>query len=308
MAETSDDAALHADGPHRCGRPEAQPLDGRPRTVCRAGSPAPVERGSTMAARRSVGGALRACVAASLLLAGCRDAPARSHPEITVSAAADLMEAWPELAAAFESETGVHVVANYGSSGQLAQQVAEGAPVDVIMSADMHYIEELGESGLLVRGTRAIYGIGKLMLWTPPGAPPVESLNDLVRPTVRRIAIANPETAPYGHAAEEALRMAGLWSAVRHKLAFGENVRQAMLYARSGDADVAFVPASLATGNQGRAVAVPEEYYPRMYQMLAVVRDTRSEPAARTFVAFVTGREGLAILARHGFEPPPEQH
>ena len=156
--------------------------------------------------------------------------------------------------------------------------------------------------------TTAIFGVGRLVLWTPPGAAPVGSLVDLTRPTIRRVAIANPQTAPYGHAAEEALRMAGLWNAVRPKLVLGENVRQAMLYARSGDADVALIAASLVGGAGGRAVLVPEEYYPRMYQMLAVVRDTRSEPAARTFVAFVTGREGLAILARHGFQPPPEQH
>lgn len=241
-------------------------------------------------------------------LGGCREAPAHSHPEITVSAAADLMRALPELAAAFQAETGVRVVANYGASGQLAQQIAEGAPVDVFMSADMHYIEELGDSGLLVRGTRAIFGVGKLVLWSPPGGPAVDSLGDLLRPSIHRIAIANPRTAPYGHAAEEALRMVGLWNVVRPKLVFGENVRQALLYAQSGDADVALVPASLVGKGGGRSAVVPEELYPRMYQMLAVVRDTRNEPAARTFVAFVTGREGLAILARHGFEPPPEQH
>ncbi len=100
--------------------------------------------------------------------------------------------------------------------------------------------------------------------------------------------------------------MSGLWNAVRPKLVYGENVRQAMLYARSGDADVAFVAASLVRSAGGQAVPVPEEYYPRLYQMLAVVRDTRNEPAARTFAAFVTGKEGLAILARHGFAPPPE--
>ena len=297
MAETSDDAALRPGGPSR-----------QPPRAHRARVPAPGDIGRSMFSALALRVPVAIGLAASILSAGCRDAPARSHAEITVSAASDLMEALPELARAFQRETGVRVIANYGSSGHLAQQVAEGAPVDVIMSADMHYIEELGDAGLLVRGTRAIFGVGRLVLWTPPGAAPVGSLVDLTRPTIRRVAIANPQTAPYGHAAEEALRMAGLWNAVRPKLVLGESVRQAMLYARSGDADVALIAASLTGGAGGRAVLVPEEYYPRMYQMLAVVRDTRSEPAARTFVAFVTGREGLAILARHGFQPPPEQH
>ncbi len=250
--------------------------------------------------------ALAAVLAAATWLGGCRAAPARPPAEITVSAASDLMEALPELAAAFERETGVHVVTNYGSSGQLAQQIAEGAPVDVFMSADIHYMEELGDAGLMLRGTRAIFGTGKLVVWTPPDGPALTSLQDLAQPRFRKVALANPKLAPYGHAAEEALRMAGLWNAVKGKAVFGENVRQALLYVRNGSADAALVANTLVEGRPGHVLVVPEELYPRMYATIGVVRDTRNEPAARTFAAFVTGAEWSAILARHGFAPPPD--
>ncbi len=247
-------------------------------------------------------------VLAAALLAtgvGCRAAPARPPAEITVSAAADLMEAAPALAAAFQRETGVRVVLNYGASGQLAQQITEGAPVDVFMSADIHYLEQLSSAGLLLRGTRAIYGVGKLVVWTPPGVAPPATFGALSSPRFRRVALANPKTAPYGAAAEEALRMAGLWNAVKAKAVYGENVRQALIYARSGDADAAIVAASLVTGADGHALEVPEELYPRLYQALQVVHDTRNEPASRTFAAFVVSPAGLAILKRYGFDPPP---
>ncbi len=240
------------------------------------------------------------------LLVGCRSAPARPPAEITVSAAADLMDVMPDLAATFQRETGVRVVVNYGASGQLAQQIAEGAPVDVFMAADLHYMDELGSAGLLLRGTRAIYATGKLVVWTPPEGPSLASFEELAQPRVRRVAIANPKLAPYGHAAEEALRMAGLWNAVKAKAVFGENVRQALLFARNGSADAAFVANTLVVGRPGHSFVVPEELYPRLYGTIGVVRDTRNEPAARTFAAFVTGREGTAILARHGFGPPPD--
>ncbi len=261
---------------------------------------APVQR------RNRMRSAAAAVLIAAGTLAGCRAAPARPPAEITVSAAADLMEALPELASVFERETGVRVVMNFGSSGQLAQQIAQGAPVDVFMSADIHYMEELGAAGLLLRGTRAIFGTGKLVVWTPPDAPPVTSLQDLANPRIRKVALANPKLAPYGNAAEEALRMAGLWNAVKVKAVYGENVRQAFLYARSGSADAALVANTLVTGRPGHVLVVPEELYPRLYGTIGVVRDTRNEPAARTFAAFVTGSEGSAILARHGFGPAPD--
>lgn len=247
-----------------------------------------------------------AVLLAAATLLGCRPAPARPPAEITVSAAADLMEALPELASVFERETGVRVVMNFGSSGQLAQQIAQGAPVDVFMSADIHYMEELGSAGLLLRGTRAIFGTGKLVVWTPPDAPALTSLADLAGERIRRVALANPKLAPYGHAAEEALRMAGLWNAVKGKAVYGENVRQAFLYARSGSADAALVANALVAGRPGHVLTVPDELYPRLYGTIGVVRDTRNEPAARTFAAFVTGKEGSAILARHGFGPAPD--
>jgi molybdate transport system substrate-binding protein len=257
-------------------------------------------------ARAAVAARAFAALLASTALVGCRAAPARPPAEITVSAASDLTEALPDLAADFQRLTGVRVSINFGSSGQLAQQIAEGAPVDVFMSADIRTMEELGDAGLLVKGTRAIYATGRLVVWTPPAVAPLRALAELASPRIRRVALANPRIAPYGRAAEEALRMAGLWNVVKAKAVFGQNVQSALLYARSGQVDAALVSAAQVTHSPGHALLVPEELYPRLYQAVGVVRDTRNQPAARTFAAYVTGPQGQAILARHGFDPPPE--
>lgn len=261
---------------------------------------------ATDAVRRLRAPALAFVLAACACAASCRAAPARPPAELTVSAASDLAEALPDLVSTFQQETGVRISINYGASGQLAQQIAEGAPADIFMSADIRYMEELGNAGLLMKGTRAIYATGKLVVWTRPDGPAPATFADLASPAIRRVAMANPQTAPYGHAAEEALRMAGLWNAVKAKAVYAENVRQALAYAHTGNADAALVAAALVHGKPGHVLVVPEELYPRMYQAIGVVRDTRNEPAARTFAAFVTGTEGRAILARHGFDPPPD--
>lgn len=245
---------------------------------------------------------------AGLLALGCSGS---SREEITVAAATDLRFAFQDIAERFEEETGVTVRVVLGSSGQLQQQVVAGAPYDVFASADTQYVDELAARGLVLPETQQSYGLGRLALVTRAGlGVRLESLTDLLRPEVRRVAIANPEHAPYGRAAEQALRSAGVWEDVQPKLLYGENVRQALTFVLTGDADGALVALSLVVA-PGLAegvswVTVDPDLYEPLVQAMAVVARSQHRQAAERFVAFVNGPEGQALLRRYGFLPPGE--
>ncbi|HEV2132118.1 MAG TPA: molybdate ABC transporter substrate-binding protein [Longimicrobiaceae bacterium] len=226
-------------------------------------------------------------------------------PEIVVAAASDLTFAFRELGERFEEETGTRVVFTFGSSGQLAQQILHGAPVDLFASANLRFVDELQGAGRLVPGTRAVYARGYLVLWTRADAIRVpERTEELAQPEFRRIAIANPQHAPYGVAAREALQSARLWEALQPRLVYGENIRQTLQFAESGNADVAIVALALALATEGRWTQVPEQLHQPLDQALAVVRGSANEAAARRFAALVTGEEGRAVLRRYGFGIP----
>lgn len=246
----------------------------------------------------------------ALALAACQErsvAPAT----FTVSAAADLAYAFEELGQRFTAETGRRPIFNFGSSGQLAQQIGQGAPVDLFAAAGLDYLDELERAGLLQPDTRQIYGRGRIVLWTrSDSSPGIERLADLTRPEVRRVAIANPDHAPYGVAARAALRSAGVWDAVQPKLVLGENVRQALQYAETGNVDVAIVALSLCApaavpSTAGRWTLIPETLHPPIDQGLAVIRGARAGDDARAFAAFVMSPTGQAILGKYGFTPVP---
>ncbi len=197
---------------------------------------------------------------AALFLAACRgpqgDNPA-SGP-LTVSAAADLTYAFQEIGEAFEAETGNTIVFNFGSTGQLAQQIEQGAPVDLFAAANVSFIEDLERQGLILAGTKQLYARGRLTLWLRADSPlEVSRIEDLTQPGIRRIAIANPDHAPYGGGAAGAAgsRRVGGRAA---RLVLGENIRQTLQYAETGNVDVAIaalslsVPAAAAGGEEGR--------------------------------------------------------
>lgn len=229
-------------------------------------------------------------------------------PALTVSAAADLTPAFEEIGALFEKETGTRVTFNFGSTGQLAQQIEQGAPVDLFAAANIAYVEELERQGLIISETRALYARGRITLWTRADSPlRIERIEDLTRPEVARIAIANPEHAPYGIAARAALKSTGIWETVQPKLVLGENVRQTLQYATTGNVDVAIVALSLSVQSGGRWVLVPQELYPPLDQALAVIKGTRHEREARQFAAFVNGPQGRPIMRKYGFLLPGEE-
>jgi molybdate transport system substrate-binding protein len=227
---------------------------------------------------------------------------------ITVSAAADLTSAFEELGKLFEKETGVKATFNFGSTGQLTQQIESGAPVDLFAAANVSFIEELEKKNLILPDTKALYAQGRITIWTRSDSPlRIERVEDLAGPGVRKIAIANPEHAPYGVAAREALQSAGVWQAVQPKLVFGENVAQTLQYAETGNVDAAIVALSISIGSGGRWTLVPQDLHRPLNQALAVIKGTRHEAEARRFAAFINSPSGRSVMRKYGFVLPGEE-
>ena len=226
---------------------------------------------------------------------------------LTVSAASDLTPALEELGRLFEKDTGTKVTFNFGSTGQLTQQIEQGAPVDLFAAANVSFIEDLQRKNLIVPETKAIYAQGRITLWTRNDSLKLERLEDLARPEVRRVAIANPEHAPYGMAAREALQSTGLWEHVSSKLVFGENVRQTLQYAETGNVDAAIVALSLSVHSNGHWVLISEKLHKPLHQALAVIRGTRYEVEARRFANFINSPQGRPIMRNYGFVLPDEE-
>jgi molybdate transport system substrate-binding protein len=240
-------------------------------------------------------------------ITGCKHTPPPSDAPLHVAAAADLSEAFPEIGKAFETATGRHVLFSFGATGLLAKQVEQGAPFDVFAAANISFVEDAIKAGACEADSRTIYAEGRIVLWTKgTGAPAPASLADLTRPEIARIAIANPEHAPYGKAAKQALVRGGVWDAVAKKIVYGENVQQTLQFAQSGNAEVAIIALSLATVSGGHATPIDPSLYEPLNQALVVCHGApeakgRNEPDARKFAAFVSSDAGHAILRRYGF-------
>src|SRR6185369_8972907 len=210
-----------------------------------------------------------------------------------------------DLGRAFESTYKTKVVFVFGSTGLLTKQIENGAPMDLFAAASMSYIDELDQKGLIISDSKAIYARGRITLWTPADSNlRLEGIKDLARPEVMRVAIANPDHAPYGLAARQALESAGIWDAVKPKLVYGDNIRQTLQYAQTGNVDVAIVALSLSTQSRGRWSLIPEELHKPLDQGLAIIKTTKKEKDARAFAAFLAGPQGRAIMQKYGFTFP----
>jgi molybdate transport system substrate-binding protein len=228
---------------------------------------------------------------------------------LTVAAAADLTPAFTDLGVLFTEQTGILVNFNFGSTGLLTQQIEEGAPIDVFAAANQSYIIDLESAGLVISDTVALYAQGRLTLWTRTDNPlTFTTLEDLTLGDVKRIAIANPEHAPYGVAAREALQSTNLWDTLQDKLILGENAAQTFQYATTGNVDVTIAPLSLsiAAGDEGRWILLPNELHNPLNQALAVVKSTEHEAEARQFALFVNSPAGREVMRRYGFVLPGE--
>ena len=228
---------------------------------------------------------------------------------ITIAAASDLQPVLPQLVARFERQTGHTVRTTLGSSGNFLAQIRNGAPFDVFLSADIAYPAELESAGLAESGTLVPYATGTLVLWTRTGSgvDVRRGIQGLIADRVRRVAIANPDHAPYGRAAVAALRNGHIYEQVRAKLVMGENVAQAMQFVQSGNADVGFLPLSLAKSAAASVAAdyatIPPALYPPIEQAGIVVRSSRNKDAARAFLKFLQQADAVTLLADAGFGP-----
>ena len=245
----------------------------------------------------------------ALLTACCSSPSVKDVPvTLTVSAAADLTPAFEELGKLFTNDTGIKVTFNFGSTGQLTQQIEQGAPVDLLAAANVSFVDELEKQNLIIPDTKALYAEGRITLWTRTDSTlKLERVEDLVKPEVRHIAIANPEHAPYGEAAREALQSAGIWDRVSSRLVFGENISQTLQYAETGNVDAAIVALSLSVNSKGRWVLISDQLHKPLKQALAVIRSTRHEAEARRFAGFVNSPQGRTVMRKYGFVLPGEE-
>jgi molybdate transport system substrate-binding protein len=244
-----------------------------------------------------------AALAALALAAGCRERS--SGDTIKVAAASDLARAFEDVGRAFTAKTGHKVVFTFGSSGLLAKQLTQGAPFDLYAAASKSFVQQVVDAKACDASTRAMYGRGRLVAWSKAG--PLTDLRELAEPRFAKIAIANPEHAPYGKAAKQALEKLELWDAVSSRLVFAENIQITMQWAQDGSADAALVALSLATVTTGGvSVPVDQTLHDPLDQELVVCGNGPATDGARAFAAYVASPAGRDIMRNYGFRLPGE--
>ncbi len=238
----------------------------------------------------------------------CTTKPAAA--QINIAAAGDLQFVMPEIAHRFEVQTGHRVRVTYGSSGNFFQQIENGAPFDLFFSANLDYPQKLAHDGFAEPDSLYEYAQGKLVLWTTNSSPLDihKGMELLVDPAVKKVAIANPQHAPYGQAAVAAMKSRGIFEKARSKLVLGENVSQTLSFVASGAADVGLVALSLAASPSvkptGRFVEIPSGAYPPIRQACLILKSSREKEIARQFLAFIRSPAISALLRDYGFDVP----
>jgi len=248
---------------------------------------------------------LLAAVVCLITLAQC------AAQEIIVAAASDLQFAFQEVATRFEKATGTHTKLSFGSSGNFFTQIQNGAPFDVFFSADVDYCKRLEASGLIEQGSLYDYAVGRIVLWVPNDSKiDVENgLQVLTDARIKKVAIANPEHAPYGRAAVASLKHENLYDAVSPKFVLGENISQAASFVTSGAADAGIIALSLALApslkDKGKYFEIQAEDYPTITQAAVILKSSKQKAAAQKFMDFVRSPEVVQLLLKYGFATPP---
>jgi molybdate transport system substrate-binding protein len=239
-----------------------------------------------------------------LAVLGCSSHSGRT---VRIAAASDLARAFDELGKLYESKTGIRPVFDFGSSGLFAKQISGGAPYALFAAANRGFAEQAAASGHCDPKSIASYARGRLVVWTPGGVTPPKTLAELADPRFEKIAIANPEHAPYGVAAKQALEKIGVWSAVEPRIVLGENVQATMQYAKTGAVQASVVALSLAVVTEGGAsLPVDPALHEPLDQALVVCGSGDDAAAARKFAELVGSREGREVMNRYGFQLPGE--
>ncbi|MBX6312431.1 MAG: molybdate ABC transporter substrate-binding protein [Isosphaeraceae bacterium] len=253
-------------------------------------------------------GRLRPWLCLALLISGCapdREAARQAGEPLHIAAASDLQAALPAIVARFEQERGLRVLVSYGSSGNLARQIAQGAPFDLFLAANRQFVTDLADRGIIRPDSVRPYARGSLALAIHEGSGiAVTSLDDLRKPEIQAIALANPETAPYGAAGKQALERAGLWNDLQPKIAPAETVRQALQFVQTGNAEVGLVGRAIANVPGVRVVPIDPARYDPIIQALGIVARSHQTAAAEDFARYLLSEAGQDILARYGFSPP----
>ena len=224
--------------------------------------------------------------------------------ELLVAAASDLTFAFNKIGKIFESETGNKIIFTFGSTGMLAEQIRHGAPYDIFAAADDRYIMSLRNENLLINDSVRHYASGKLVIAHNKNIKQITSLKDLQLKEIKYIAIANPDHAPYGIAAKKTLARSALWDKIKNKLIFGENVRQALQFIQTGNADAGIIALSIARVPEVNYIAISEELYPPINQTMAILKTSQREKPAREFIDFLFSQKGRAVLEKYGFKIP----
>jgi molybdate transport system substrate-binding protein len=250
---------------------------------------------------------------AAILLAMAMAAQAAAQ-EITVAAAADLSSALGELASDYQKRTGIKARLSFGASGNLTQQIKNGAPFDIFFSADEDYPRQLVEARLAESDSLYRYAVGKLVLWVPASSSldiEKRGMNVLLDPAVKKIAIANPQHAPYGRAAVAALRHYQLYDRIADRLVLGENVSQAAQFVESGNAQAGLVALSHALApamrGKGRYWEVPTDAYPQLDQAAVILSRSQLKQEAAAFLHYLKSPSAQAVLRRNGFSLTEEE-
>ncbi len=235
-------------------------------------------------------------------------AKATQASRLIVAAASDLKYAMDELVTAFRKHhPAAKVEVVYGSSGKLYEQIVHGAPFDLLFSADIQFPRMLEQKGLTVSGVRP-YARGRIVVWSSVLNAARLDLPRLADPQIRRIAIANPDHAPYGQRARQALERAGIWPKVQGKLVFGENVAQAAQFAQPGSAEVGIIALSLASSPSLKAKGsyglIPEQMHAPLDQGYVILKRAQDLALAQSFAEFLAGEAAQAILQAYGFSLP----
>ena len=228
--------------------------------------------------------------------------------EITVAAAADLQSAMQTIVSKFQHDTGKTVKVIYGSSGNFFQQIQNGAPFDMFFSANLDYPRKLEAAGLTETGSYYSYAKGKIVLWVPNDSK-IDlklGLRVLVNPEIKKIAIANPQHAPYGQAAVAAMQREGVYDKVKDKFVLGENISQAASFVVSGSVDVGVIALSLALSptmkDKGRHVEIPKAEYPTIEQACVILSSSKNKELALQFLSYIKSGATSEVLKDYGFD------
>jgi molybdate transport system substrate-binding protein len=230
--------------------------------------------------------------------------------EVRVAAAADLKFAMQELATEFEKSTGTKVGVTFGSSGNFFSQLQNGAPFDIFMSADIEYPKKLEAAKLTEPGSLYLYALGRMVIWLPAESKlDLASLGwkSLLDSSIQKIAIGNPQHAPYGWAAFEALQIAGIYEQVKSKLVYGEDISQAAQFVQSGNAQAGILALSLAVSpplRGGKSWEIPTQQHSPLLQGAVVLRAAKNKTAAMSFLTFLKSDAAKTILQKWGFGIP----